>query len=91
MHQYPDYDMPGVASGPGMMIRWQEGPVAEGVNGALPELPIRAVLEHMGELQDRVPCDENGRVIRLLHEVLWLLDARTRERHGRGVLGTEEK
>jgi len=25
MHQYPDYDMPGVASGPGMMIREEKG------------------------------------------------------------------
>lgn len=89
MHQYPTLTN-GIHSGDGMVIAWQNGPVSEGVNGALPDLVVRALLERIEEFQKTVPCKENTAIIGHLREILALLDARTRDRYRRGVMGSSE-
>lgn len=100
MHQYPDYvqeDTPRgrqwVSLGTGMRIVWQEGPLADdpyGPNGAMPELPVRAVLQRIEQLNQALPCPQNREIILHLRAVLGLFDQRTFDRNSRGVLGTRQ-
>jgi hypothetical protein len=100
MHQYPLYGRDGdqkisTCIAPNgrevMRIIWQEGPFREswdGPNGAMPELPVRALLHRIEDLDQQIPCPQNRRIIEHLNAILGLFDERTRERNGRGVLGT---
>jgi len=94
MHQYPTYARDGgqmVSTGTGMTIRWQEGPFVEvGLNGSMPEQPVRALLHRIEDLDSRLPCPENREVIAHLNQILGLFDQRTRNRNSRGVLGTSQ-
>lgn len=69
MHQYPTFTG-ATSSGPGMTITWQQGPMADGVNGAMPELPVRAVIDRLTALEQLQPCQQNHDAIILLHAVL---------------------
>lgn len=92
MHMYPEYVIERgqrVSRGTGMEIRWQEGPFLEvGKNGSMLEQPVRAMLHHIAQLESERPCRQNPQIVEHLNAVLGLLDERTRERNGRGVLGT---
>jgi hypothetical protein len=92
MHQYPDYAREGgqyISRGTGMDIIWQEGPfVTVGLNGSMPEQPVRALLHRIDDLDSRMPCPQNKEIIRHLNAILGLFDERTRDRNSRGVLGT---
>jgi len=96
MHQYPDYIQENdqwVSKGTGMSITWQEGPLADspyGPNGAMPELPVRAVLQRIEMLNSTLPCPQNQEIILHLRAVLGLFDLRTFDRNSRGVLGTRK-
>lgn len=81
----------GVHTGPGMSIQWQIGPLEQGVNGATPDLVIRALIERFEEFQRTVPCGENYAAIVSLRAILDLMDKRTADRYRRGVMGSEEK
>ena len=91
MHQYPAYvheDGQMVSTGTGMRIEWQEGPfVSAGLNGSMPEQPVRALIHRIEDLDSRLPCRQNRDIIMHLNQVLGLFDERTRERNSRGVLG----
>ena len=101
MHQYPTYAREGnqmvstcttPAGAEVMRITWQEGPFRDnpwGPNGAMPELPVRALLHRIEHLNESLPCPQNRRIIEHLNAILGLFDERTRERNGRGVLGTK--
>jgi len=92
VHQYPTYAREGgqmVSTGTGMRIEWQEGPfVQAGLNGSMPEQPVRALMHRIEDLDSQLPCPENREILRHLAEILGLFDQRTRERNARGVLGT---
>lgn len=93
MHQFPDYGEHGDASGPGFCVQWQRGPIAERFNGATPEggIIIRAVISRLEQFQaGPLRCQENSDAISLLNAALNCLDARTRDRYRRGVMGTSE-
>ena len=93
MHQYPHYIVENgahVSIGTGMRIQWQEGPfMSTGLNGAMVELPVRALIHRINDLNAVRPCPQNAEIVRHLNAILGLLDERTRERNARGVLGTE--
>jgi hypothetical protein len=67
MHQYPEYVHEGgqyVSRGTGMTIAWQEGPfVTVGLNGSMPEQPVRALLHRIGDLDSRMPCPQNKEIV----------------------------
>jgi hypothetical protein len=99
MHQYPTYARepgqqpwdPGhmVSTGTGMRIEWQEGTfVGTGLNGSMPEQPVRALIHRMEDLNARLPCPQNLEILSHLRQILGLFDERTKERNARGVLGT---
>lgn len=88
MHQYPSLTPEGCEA-EGLSVRWQQGPIGAGVNGASVEVVIRAAimrLEHYqaGELR----CEENRLALEHLNGAVAALDARTRDRYRRGVMGT---
>jgi hypothetical protein len=92
MHMFPDYVVQNgqhVSLGTGMRIAWQEGTFMQaGKNGAMLELPVRALLHRIADLNATRPCKQNNEIVQHLNAVLGLLDERTRERNARGVLGT---
>jgi hypothetical protein len=92
MHMYPAYvieDGQHVSTGTGMRIEWQEGPfMTAGKNGAMLELPVRALLHRVADLHEALPCPQNFEITQHLNAILALLDERTRDRNKRGVLGT---
>jgi hypothetical protein len=89
MHQLVDVT-PGGAEAEGIAIRWQQGPIGVGLNGATVEGVVRAALGRL-EYYQQTPmrCEQNGRAIVLLNQALAELDDRTRDRYHRGVLGRE--
>jgi hypothetical protein len=88
MHQYPMHTRERTTA-EGIDIRWQDGPIGAQLNGATVEGVIRSALAKMHEYQEERPCDFNRRVMEHLIAALGELDARTADRHRRGVLGTE--
>lgn len=90
MRQLPTVTTEG-ALGVGMEIVWQQGPMSEGVNGAIPELPIRAAIERLEHFQ-RGParCEENRLAIESLNDAIRWLNRRIADRHTRGVIGTDK-
>jgi hypothetical protein len=90
VHQYPTTTTQG-ATGTGMTIRWQQGPIIDDVaNGALPELLVRTLIDRLEYYQHAVSCPQNQQAIALLNEILHLFDQRTRDRYQRGVMGTTQ-
>jgi hypothetical protein len=89
---YPEYVVENgrhISTGFGMRIEWQEGPfMTASKNGAMLELPVRALIHRVEDLHRTLPCEQNFEIIQHLNMVLRLLDDRTRERNRRGVLGT---
>lgn len=90
MHLFPTFK-DGIHTGPGLTIQWQRGPLDRGVNGATPDLVIRALIERFEEFQRTVPCLENAMAIVKLQNVLGLMDDRTKDRYRRGVMGTVQE
>lgn len=93
MHFFPDWtyrDGQWESQGPGTLIRWQEGPLSEGVNGATPDLIVRALNHRMESWQSSTPSEHNAAIIRSLNSILATLDERTRDRYRRGVMGTKD-
>lgn len=78
-----------VTTGPaGFRIRWHEGPLAgHAINGATPDLVIRAAIQRLEFLDASLSCRENREAIGHLNGALFALDKRVRDRHERGVLG----
>ncbi len=82
-------DTPGKSELPGgSVINWQHGPIGESFNGATIEGVIRAAIMRTEELDRVIPCVENRDAAAALQAALHRLDARTRDRHDRGVMGT---
>lgn len=92
MHTFPDYDAAGNATGPGLSIEWLTGPLTEATrdDGATVEMVIRALIHRVEQLDTTLPCTHNKSICDHLQVCLHLLDLRTRERHDRGVLGTDQ-
>jgi hypothetical protein len=89
MHQFPTPTADGCEA-EGLAVRWQAGPIGTGFNGASVEVLIRAAIMRLQQYQaGAAPCVENGHALNALHAALFALDARTRDRHARGVLGQE--
>jgi hypothetical protein len=89
MHQYPMMTPEG-ATAEGLDIRWQRGPIGAAFNGASVEVVIRAAAMRLEQFQESpARCDENRQCLEHLYAALGALDDRTRDRHRRGVLGTE--
>lgn len=84
----------GFASGVGMTITWQNGPLGRDgdriePNGAFVETVIAAALQRIEFYQSgEFKCRENALAITKLQEALHWLDHRTRAREQRGVEGT---
>jgi hypothetical protein len=87
----------GKASGVGMEIRWQKGPLGRGTdrqtpNGAFVETVLSAVLQRIEFYQSanggKFKCRENALAITKIEEALLWLDKRTRDREAREVEGT---
>lgn len=73
----------------GIDIRWQHGAVTDDrLNGAMIEGVILAVISRLEEVQLRVPHEGNKKALVSLYNALQWLEARTRDRARRGVLGT---
>ena len=89
MHQYPSLTPDGCEA-EGLAIRWQQGPVGARFNGAGVEVVIRAAVMRLDQYQaGALRCEENRFALEHLHGALAALDARTRDRYQRGVMGTE--
>jgi hypothetical protein len=89
----------GSVEGVGILIRWQDGPLGRGAdrkepNGAFVETVISALIQRMEFYQrahdGKFFCVENMRCIAKLKSALEALEARSREREGRGVEGAHE-
>jgi hypothetical protein len=91
MRRYPWYTNElGDVEDVGLYITWQRGPLDKEINGASPDMVVRA-LAHKFELwQQNTPCVENAHILNSLNSILANLDKRTRDRARRGVMGTEE-
>ncbi len=86
----------GYTEGKGMKVEWQDGPLGRGENrkepnGAFVESVISAAISRLRFYQTasfgRFQCRENALAITKLEEALHWLEARTRDREGRGVEG----
>jgi len=90
MHQYPTVTRDG-ATATGLDVRWQQGPIIGGqFTGASVEVIVRTAIARLEQYQaSPTACDENRQAVEHLNAVLGLLDARTRDRYRRGVMGTE--
>lgn len=89
MHQYPSLTPDGCEA-EGLFVRWQQGPIGAAFNGASVEVVIRAAVIRLDQFQGGpLRCDENRVALEHLHGALAALDARTRDRYRRGVMGTE--
>jgi hypothetical protein len=92
MHQFPGHTREHTTA-EGLDVRWQQGPIIGGqFNGASVEVVIRAAIARLEDFQrdEHTRCVENAAAIRHLNEALGDLDARTRDRYRRGVMGTEK-
>jgi hypothetical protein len=98
-HNVDDEGRPagGKTAGRGIVIHWQEGPLAGpgGVrlepNGAFVEDVIAAAVGRLEHYQQSAfACRENALAITKLQEALHWLDHRTQDREARGVEGTHQ-
>lgn len=87
----------GHATGVGMNILWQNGPLGRGEdrlapNGAFVETVIAAAMQRIEFYQEAgFECAENAEAIYYLERALKVLDARTKGREAAGVEGTHER
>ena len=89
MHQFVSH-FNGRTTAVGIDITWHVGTLGQGLNGARVDGVIRAAMAKLEEFQaGPLRCDENREALAHLTAALACLDARTRERNLRGVLGTE--
>jgi len=87
MHQYPEITADGCKA-EGLAVRWQDGPIGDGFNGATVEVLIRAAHMRLEEFQrSPLACSQNREALGMLISALAVLDDRTRERYKRGILG----
>lgn len=80
-------------SAPYVDIKWQDGPYRGGEgehNGACIEEVLIDAYEHLYYLNKKFPCRENSIALTKIEEAVLWLDARTKDRESRGVLGKEE-
>ena len=79
------------ATGVGMSIVWQQGAMENGVNGAMPEMPLRAVVARLEYFQRMGPMSEYNQIaIDRINDAIAALNARIADRHDRGVIGTNQ-
>lgn len=70
------------------IIKFQNGPVQEnGVNGMTSEALLAILVHRTNYLNGEFPCRENSIAITKMEEALHWLEARTKDRIGRGVEG----
>ena len=87
----------GFASGTGIKISWQDGPLGRGEtrkdpNGAFVETVIDIARQRIQYYQDsKFKCRENAIAITKLEEALLWLNKRTQDREARSVEGTHVK
>lgn len=93
----------GVTTGTGILINWQDGPLAieatadhpahrRDPNGAFVEGVLEAALGRLEYYQtSRFKCRENALAITKIEEALHWLQHRTADREHRGVEGTHNK
>ncbi len=94
------YPAGGYATGTGLDIHWQEGPLdgrgddRASPNGAFVETVIAVAKQRIEFYQTvtngKFACDENARAIAHLEHALAALNERTQKREARGVEGTHE-
>lgn len=79
----------GFVEGPGLLVNWQPGPVAEvGRVGAMIEDLLLAVINRLKFYQtSRFNCEENDKAIACCLEALDHLNDRTEKRKARNVEG----
>ena len=86
----------GLATGTGMKIEWQDGPLGRGADrkpasGAFVETILAAAKQRLEFYQTasngKYACRENAMAITKLDEALMWLDKRTKDREDRGVEG----
>lgn len=86
----------GYASGMGMGIIWQKGPLGNGIdrkspNGAFVETVIDAVIKRIEFYQGtKFHCEENIRALLHLKAAAEVLDSRTKARVAQNVEGTHK-
>lgn len=86
----------GQASGKGLLIQWQDGPLGRGEerkepNGAFVETVIEVARDRLDFYQrSQFKCEENAVAIAHLTRALESLESRTEKREERGVEGTHE-
>jgi hypothetical protein len=86
-HSYMVSGLPG-ASPAFMMIDFQKGPVKLNSPNGLTSEALLAILIHRTEHLDSLfPCVQNRHAVNHMRMALELLEARTKERMGRGVEG----
>jgi len=75
----------------GLNMKFQDGPLAEGINGLTNEV-LLAILEDrlVGFQSGPFACEANAFALAHVREALEILHARTAERSGRGVEGKHE-
>lgn len=81
---------------PGLLIRWQEGPVDRegGVlpNGTFVEDVLTVCKKRLEFYQEgKFACDENAEALSYLNKAIMMLLERRADRQGRGVEGKHEK
>jgi hypothetical protein len=74
----------------GLTIVWQRGPLDLEVNGASPDMIVRAMMNKFEMWIKDQPSSENVAIHEHLSAILGLLDERTRDRARRGVVGTDQ-
>lgn len=81
-----------IASLDGMLIVFQNGPIAEnGVNGLTQEVLLAIIIDRLQSFQKGpFACRENALALTKLEEAKHWLFSRTLERTGRGVEGTNK-
>lgn len=81
---------PAASSGVGLHIMWQHGPMHVAVNGATPDLVLRAVIDRLNDLQRCLPHPDNVVAINCCNSAIAAIDRRIADRYRRGVLGTDK-
>lgn len=84
-----------VATGVGLDITWQQGPIAtvngrQRANGSTVEQVIYAAIFRLEYLDLQVPDMHNREALTSLYAAIGHLEARTRDRARRGVMGTDQ-
>jgi len=87
----PRHDVPGVGSVPsfGVNLKFQDGPIADGVNGLTNEVLLAILEDRLRNFQQGpFACPENDQALTHIRSAQAALRSRTITRQGRGVEGT---